>query len=473
MKTKPGQMVRSKKAVSPYRTESEAESRKKARESPGLDTETMKAEIVRWLTGLTSNMVEGLSRCDNTLKTQSRMIEGLTAKMGAVEKIVREGWKEDLTKAGSSTDVPEANKSNGHKAKEDKAEESKAAETSPKPNIMTTRAKARDTQATVSENENGGISVVVVYKEQSCIDYGSVKKLKQVGKLKAARIVARAKSERQRRLASTQHSPFDGNSMAKVVIPNQPKRGQGYYPFAGVDRQKLSVLLDWVKLDPLRYTKHPERFRSDRICMVDAVFTQMWTKKYSEFLASPANPDGSGKLIPPGALDYYTDEEPAYCRSNKTWVLEIDDIYVPLFVKNDHWVACWISIPRRHIVIWDSDVAYAKDAEIAKTVKPIAHMLPYMMHTLSTGEERELYTVDFTHEQISKSGVPQNKQSGDCEVYCLKYIECHALGMPFPPHELCDNKIKKIRSQMATGIFDATSINGIEKRLYKHLGVYD
>ncbi|KAF3588435.1 hypothetical protein F2Q69_00030122 [Brassica cretica] len=385
MKTKAGQMVRSKKAVSPYHTESEAESRKKARESPGLDTETMKAEIVHWLTGLTSNMVEGLSRCDNTLKTQSCMIEGLTAKMGAVEKIVREGWKEDLTKAGPSTDVPEANKSNGHKAKEDKAEESKAAETSPKPNIMTTRAKARDTQATVSENENEGISVVVVDKEQSRIDYGSVKKLKQVGKLKAARIVARAKSKRQRRLAATQHSPFNGNSTAKVIIP---KRGQGYNPFTGVDRQKLSVLLDWVKLDPfwfytlliptkwlndthmdarinllrlrytkhperhdarinllrLRYKKHPERFRSDRICMVDAVFTQMWTKKYSEFLASPANPDGS---------------------------------------------------------------------------------------------------------------------------------ECHALGMPFPPHELCDKKIKKIRSQMATGIFDATSINGIEKRLYKHLGVYD
>ena len=60
-----------------------------------------------------------------------------------------------------------------------------------------------------SENENGGISVVVVDKEQSRIDYGSVKKLKQVGKLRAARIVARAKSERQRRLAATQQSPFD------------------------------------------------------------------------------------------------------------------------------------------------------------------------------------------------------------------------------------------------------------------------
>ncbi|KAH0849263.1 hypothetical protein HID58_091401 [Brassica napus] len=280
MKTEAGQMMRSLKTVSPSRTESDAESRKKARESPGLDVETMKGEIVRWLTSLTSNMVEGLSRCENTLKTQSHMIEGLTTQVGAVEKMVREGWKEDHTKAGSSTDVPEANKSDGDKAKKDsaegskgdeskgdeskgeesraeesraeesRAEESKAAETAPKG--MTTRAKARDTQATVSEseNENGGISVVVVDKEQSHIDYGSVKKLKQVGKLRAARIVARAKSERQRRLAATQQSPFDGNSTAKVIIPNQPKQGQGYNPFANPDRQKLSALLDWVKLDP-------------------------------------------------------------------------------------------------------------------------------------------------------------------------------------------------------------------------------
>ena len=121
-------------------------------------------------------------------------------------------------------------------------------------------------------------------------------------------------------------------------------------------------------------------------------------------------------------------------------------------------------------MIWDSDLAYATDAEIAKAVKPIAHM-PYMLRMLSTGAERELYTVDFTHER--ESGVPQNQQSGDCGVYCLKYIECHALGMPFPPHELCDKKIKTIRSQMASEIFDETRINGTEKRDYKHLGLYD
>ncbi|CAN7028573.1 unnamed protein product [Brassica rapa subsp. trilocularis] len=391
MKTEAGQMMRSLKTVSPSRTQSDAESRKKACESPGLDVETMKGEIVRWLTGLTSNMVEGLSRCENTLKTQSHMIEGLTTQVGAVEKMVHKAKKDSAE--GSKGDESKGEESRAEKSR---TEESKAAETAPKG--MTTRAKARDTQATVSEseNENGGISVVVVDKEQSHIDYGSVKKLKHVGKLRAARIVARAKSERQRRLAAT---------------------------------QQLLSHVDFSRM-------------SDRICMLDAVFTQMWTAKYSEFLASPANPDGSGKLLPPGALDYYTGEETAYSRSNKTWALEIDDIYAPLLVKNDHWA-----------------------------VKPIAHMLPYMLRMLSTGAERELYTVDFTHER--ESGVPQNKQSGDCGVYCLKYIECHALGMPFPPHELCDKKIKTIRSQMASEIFDETRINGTEKRDYKHLGVYD
>ncbi|KAL0669096.1 hypothetical protein Bca4012_031800 [Brassica carinata] len=497
MKTEAGQMMRSLKTVSPSRTQSDAESRKKARESPGLDVETMKGEIVRWLTGLTSNMVEGLSRCENTLKTQSRMIEGLTTQVGEDDKAKKDSAEES-----------KGDESDESKGEESRAEESKAAETAPKG--MTTRSKARETPKPLceSENENGGISVVVVDKEQSCIDYGSVKKLKQVCKVRAARIVARAKSERQRRLAATQQSPFDGNSTAKVIIPNQPKQGQGYNPFANHDCQKLSALLDWVKLDPkwrqkvkgssshwfytlltptkwlidthmdaginllrLRYTKHPEWFRSDRFCMLDAVFTQMWTAKYSEFLASPANPDGSGKLLPPGALDYYTGKESEYSISNKTWALEINDIYAPLLVKNDHWIAYWISIPRRRIVIWDSDLAYATDAEIAKAVKPIAHMLPYMLRMLSTGAERELYTVDFTHER--ESGVPQNKQSGDCGVYCLKYIECHALGMSFPPHELCDKKIKTIRSQMASEIFDETRINGTEKHDYKHLGLYD
>ncbi|KAF3591248.1 hypothetical protein DY000_02023301 [Brassica cretica] len=102
---------------------SDAKSRKKARESPGLDVETMKGEIVRWLTGLTSNMV------------------------GAVEKMVREAKKDSAEE--SKGDESDESKGEESKGEESRAEESKAAETAPKG--MTTRAKARDTQATVKD----------------------------------------------------------------------------------------------------------------------------------------------------------------------------------------------------------------------------------------------------------------------------------------------------------------------------------
>ncbi|KAL0877019.1 hypothetical protein Bca101_026724 [Brassica carinata] len=122
-------------------TESEEESpRKKARLSPGL-----KAEIEVWLTGINSNMVEGLVRCERLLDIQGRMLQSLAKKMGDLEKIVRGGGKEDRTNAGSSGDIPEDDngdipeddkeekdeddpKSEESKAKESIAEESRAEE---------------------------------------------------------------------------------------------------------------------------------------------------------------------------------------------------------------------------------------------------------------------------------------------------------------------------------------------------------
>ncbi|KAF8095218.1 hypothetical protein N665_0339s0087 [Sinapis alba] len=381
MKTEGGQMNtsktskssnRSKKARSSSSIESEEESRKKTHESPGLDMETVKAEIKVWLSGLTSTMVEGLSRCERALSTQSCMIISLTEKVEEVEKIVRGRGEDDCTKDGSYGDVHEEDKSVGDKDENDKAEddkgeneqteddqaeESKAEETSPQVSRPGRKRRANTKEAspqgrqirgnvksTGSESETGGIepSVVVLEKEQSDIDYGSVKKLKQVGKVKSACLLARAKSDRLRRLA-------------------------------------------------------------------------------------PVN---------------------------------------NLLLKE-------IALRRRHIVIWDSDVAYAKDEEIAKSVKPITHMLPYMLHMLSRSEDMELYMVDFTHERISASGVPQNTQSGDCGVYYLKYIECHALGMTFPAHDFCDKNVKLMRAKLAAEIFDETNINGTEKREYKNLAVYE
>lgn len=214
-----------------------------------------------------------------------------------------------------------------------------------------------------------------------------------------------------------------------------------------------------------RLKDHPQWFRSQRIAFLDAMLTQVWTAKYSDFLRSEPNPNGGGKLLPPGALNYYSGEYPPYCHTNKMWGLEVDDLYAPLHVNGDHWVALWISIPNRHIVVWDSIPKHVSDEYIEGAVEPIAVMCPYLLRELAAAEVKDTYPqTKFTHERVTK-GVPKNKKPGDCGVYALKYIECHAVGLPFPA-TLCDANIPSIREKLATDLYHDISCRGPNEEDY-------
>ena len=59
----------------------------------------------------------------------------------------------------------------------------------------------------------------------------------------------REKSQRERKLAPTQQTPFKGNITAKQIIPNK-KIGRGYDPFAPYDKKKSKELIEWLEEDP-------------------------------------------------------------------------------------------------------------------------------------------------------------------------------------------------------------------------------
>ncbi|CAF1769874.1 unnamed protein product [Brassica napus] len=67
----------------------------------------------------------------------------------------------------------------------------------------------------------------------------------------AALALCRAKSDRTRKLAASQQSPYTANSTARVIIPNK-KLYPGYNPFAPIDKKKLKELADWLKTYPLK-----------------------------------------------------------------------------------------------------------------------------------------------------------------------------------------------------------------------------
>ncbi|CAN6834620.1 unnamed protein product [Brassica oleracea] len=136
----------------------------------------------------------------------------------------------------------------------------------------------------------------------------------------------REKSERERKLAPTQQTPFKGNNTAKQIIPNK-KVGRVYDPFAPYDKKKSKELTEWLQQDPCpsrfyqvlrtplewltdhqmdafiyllrqRYQDHPQHFRSDRMCLLDHIFSRQWRASYPDFKSGNGDANGLGRRLP-------------------------------------------------------------------------------------------------------------------------------------------------------------------------------
>ncbi|CAN6816599.1 unnamed protein product [Brassica oleracea] len=145
------------------------------------------------------------------------------------------------------------------------------------------------------------------------------------GKTDAALAFCRAKSDRTRKLAASQQSPYTTNNTAKVIIPNK-KLYPCYNPFAPIGKKKLKELADWLKTCPhyrtpldkktrtsrtwwyhilqtslewlKRYDANPQHFRSERMCFLDHLFAQQWRFNYKDFKDSEPDQNGLGRRLP-------------------------------------------------------------------------------------------------------------------------------------------------------------------------------
>ena len=204
-----------------------------------------------------------------------------------------------------------------------------------------------------------------------------------------------------------------------------------------------------------QYQDNPHHFRSERLCFLDHVFSRQWFHHYPEFKSDEGDINGLGRRLPGGAWNYSAGIVPSFCQSMKVWGLDVDDIYAPVNFRNEHWIAIWISIPKRHIVVWDNILTHIRAADLDVLMEPFVNMVPYLLvDCAGSDEERVKHTLEpYTYERVTV-GVPQCR-AGDCGVFALKYIECHALGMSFPP-ALCNKNSKAIREKMALDIFKET-----------------
>ncbi|CAN6893462.1 unnamed protein product [Brassica oleracea] len=228
---------------------------------------------------------------------------------------------------------------------------------------------------------------------------------------------------------------------AKMIIPNK-NLYPGYNPFAPIDKKKLKELADWLKTCPhyrtpldkkprtsrtwwyqilrtslewledchidawinvlrKRYDANPQHFRSERMCFLDHLFAQQWRFNYKDFKDSEPDQNGLGRRLPGGAWNYYACTIPSFYQSNKVWGTDIDDVYVPVNYNETHWIAMWISIPKRHIVVWDSICSSISPEELDVVMELFLYMVPYLLvECASSDEQCAQYSLEsFTYER--------------------------------------------------------------------------
>uniref|UniRef100_A0A0D3AU93 Ubiquitin-like protease family profile domain-containing protein n=1 Tax=Brassica oleracea var. oleracea TaxID=109376 RepID=A0A0D3AU93_BRAOL len=440
-----------------------------------------KEDIKAMLKDVVDAMSEGFETCLKEIKYLSERLEAVEKKVGITTK--RKGtssqnaWTQ--TRIGTSsqhTTPPPKPTLDLDSLPEDKGPEVPA-------DASFSKDKAPETS----------LSLVLLDKTQSTVLDLEKEDARYCERRDAALALCRAKSDRTRRLAASQQSPYTENNTAKVIIQNK-NLCPGYDPFAKLNKKKLKDLVDWCKMCPdyltpldekprtsrawwyqtlqtslswladchidawinvlrKRYDTNPQHFRSERMCFLDHLFAQQWRANYQNWKDSEPDQNGLGRRLPGGAWNYYSGTIPSFFQSNMVWGTYIDDIYAPVNYKDTHWVAMWISIPKRHIVVFDSICSSISPTELDEVMEHFLFMVPYLLvECACSDEERAQYSLEpFTYAR--PTNIPP-AQSGDCGVYALKYIECHALGIEFSKKDFAKANGKSMRDTMAVDIFE-------------------
>nr|VDD43197.1 unnamed protein product [Brassica oleracea] len=328
----------------------------------------------------------GFGTCLKEIKYLSERVEAVEKKVGITTK--RKGTSaQNTTPPPKPTLEPVSESVNGTNAGRKSLTEDKG------PDVPA--------DASSSKDKAPEPNLVLLDKNQSTVSDLQKEDARYVEKRDAALALCRAKSDRTWKLAASHQSPYKANSTAKVIIPNK-NLYPGYNPFAPIDKKKLKELADWLKTCPHYRTPLDKKPQTSRTWWYQILRTSLewledcqWRFNYKDFKGSEPDQNGLGRRLPGGAWNYYAGTTPSFCQSNKVWGTNIDDVYAPVNYNDTHWIAMWISIPKSHIVVWDSIFSSTSPEDLDVVMKPFLYMVLFLLvECASSDEQRAQYSLE-------------------------------------------------------------------------------
>ncbi|KAF2545793.1 hypothetical protein F2Q70_00020913 [Brassica cretica] len=138
------------------------------------------------------------------------------------------------------------------------------------------------------------------------------------------------------------------------------------------------------------------------MCFLDHVFFDSGPTSTRNLRATKRF-NGLGRRLPSGAWNYHAGIVPIFCQSMKVWGLDVDDIFAPVNFRNEHWISIWISIPKKHIVVWDSIHSHISPEDLDVVMEPFVTMVLYLLvKCAGFNEQRVQYTLEpYTYERLT------------------------------------------------------------------------
>ncbi|KAF8102840.1 hypothetical protein N665_0192s0001 [Sinapis alba] len=162
----------------------------------------------------------------------------------AKEKEAKAKEKEAKAKEKEEKEAKKKEEKEEKEAKEKEEKEAKLEEEAKAKEAAESADKAKEPDESAAE-----ASVVLMDKDEDTVSDVKMQEARRLAKKDSALAAIWGRSERDRKLAPSQQSPFQGNITTKLIIPNT-KVGRGYDPFAVSDKQLTKALMDHVKKDP-------------------------------------------------------------------------------------------------------------------------------------------------------------------------------------------------------------------------------
>ncbi|XP_047321203.1 uncharacterized protein LOC124925278 [Impatiens glandulifera] len=149
-------------------------------------------------------------------------------------------------------------------------------------------------------------------------------------------------------------------------------------------------------------------------------------------------------------FEYFFGDDSNYRNSWKV----CDDIYIPLNIKDVHWVLCVVRLQQWRVDVYDCDPGCY--ANLDEFVLPMCQMIPVIFDKALPLEDKQRFPMlnpdsVLPYTRRPESEVPKATKSGDCGVFVLMYIEYLTAGLNLS--EVTSNEMKAWREKWAVRLF--------------------